>query len=130
MGVGGRAECLHDEGGDGPHTVGEDHCADDGDEDGEDALRMRDGQDVPVAHRAARAGSCDELQQFVDEENILCFTPEDVSLPKPLPSCPFCHSAIRLISLCYFLIPLHGCKLAKSPPYRDYRPVQSNHVAD
>ena len=60
------AKCLRDEGGDGPHTVGEDHRADDGDEDGEDALRVRDGQDVPVAHRAARAGSCDELQQFVE----------------------------------------------------------------
>ena len=51
------ADCLRDEGGDGPHAVGEDDGADDGDEDGEDALRVRDGQDVPVAHRAARISS-------------------------------------------------------------------------
>ena len=49
----GWAECLRDEGGDGPQAVGEDHGASDRDEDGEDALRVRDRQDVPVAHRAA-----------------------------------------------------------------------------
>ncbi len=45
---------LCDEGGDGPQAVGEDHRADDCDEDGEEPLQVRDGQDVPVAHRAAK----------------------------------------------------------------------------
>jgi hypothetical protein len=49
----GMAEFLRDEGGDCPQAVGEDDRADDRDEDGEDALRVRDRKDVPVAHRAA-----------------------------------------------------------------------------
>ncbi len=56
---GGRGilECLFDEGGDCPQAVGKDHSADDSDEDGEEPLQVSDGQDVPVAHRAANATS-------------------------------------------------------------------------
>jgi hypothetical protein len=44
---------LGDKGRDGAHAVGEDNGADDSDEDGEEALEVRDRQDIPVAHRAA-----------------------------------------------------------------------------
>ena len=54
MGAWGGAGCLCDEGGDSPQAVGEDHRADDCDKNGEEPLQVRDGQDVPVTHRAAK----------------------------------------------------------------------------
>ncbi len=51
----GISDCLCDEGGDSPQAIGEDNGADDRDEDGKDPLHVRDGQDVPVTHRAAQA---------------------------------------------------------------------------
>jgi hypothetical protein len=57
---------LGDEGGDGAHAVGEDDGADAGDEDGEDALQVRDRHDVPVPHRAARRCAAAAVSESVN----------------------------------------------------------------
>jgi hypothetical protein len=54
-GVRGRCH-LHDEGADVAHTVREDHRADEGDEDDEDALVVCHGCDVAVAEGGREGG--------------------------------------------------------------------------
>ncbi len=148
------AECLCDEGGDGPEAVGEDHRADDRHEDGEDALLVRDGQDVPVAHCAARESRAEltaakqmPVQSIsnVPRSSLLDLViPFSKVLPRPSPhplhtaqpqitsatlTYLFYCSIFILLSTLSVLYTIANNKAKVILPYCDHRPVYSNHIA-